>query len=469
MCCKECILALEDNATVISDSDIGFYRRTILWAVNRTLHAFWMRQSCTPDRMELINLKEDDMTAPANNPRKPGDLDTPFAENGMIDVAEGASRLVAETSTGDLLYVAHKGMNSCGIYRAKFNGSPDAEFTPFEWQFAQDMFERPSCLLARDDGKFMVIGDTGGEPFTRQTAISRFNESGSPDLIFGTKIFPSAVDPVPPGQLVQTDPPTGCLTADKHVWVGASYRLSDSDGFVIDSAGHLYCLNDQGETDKSVNGTGMIEVRFNGLMTNVLSVAVLPDGRIVVFGIVDRPSEGQSHSRAALVCYNRDGTLNRTFCKDGFWENNDYSYFGEMVVDNGKIIFVTITVIDHLRHIAMYRLLGDGTLDPSFNNAKALLINLEANFLGVPSIAIQPDKKIVVAGSCDFPDEQMYWLRVNESGVLDSTFGDLGVVLQQVGTVSDVTVQRTGSRILVAANLGPSGGTRDPKILGVQS
>jgi uncharacterized delta-60 repeat protein len=415
-------------------------------------------------------IQEDDrMTAQASMEQTPGDLDLGFAEVGMINIPQDSSQCVVETTAEKLLYAAQKG-NSQWVYRAASGGTPDRDFTTFEWSFAKGQFEKPTRLLAREDGKFLLIGYTGSDPFIRQAAITQFNEEGSPNLVFGTRIFPLPVDPVPPGQGLQTDEPTGCLTADNHVLVGASYQLSDNDGITIDSAGRVYSLDDQGNPDTGFNESGMIEVRFKGPITKILSLSVLPDGRIVVFGIVDRPSQEQSNSRAALACYNRDGTLHKAFGIDGFWENDDYTNFGAMVLDGDKIVIAAVTSIndDGKRYISVQRLLGNATADPSFNGGNTQVVDLDTSFLNIPSIAVQPNRKIVVGGSEDFPAQKLYWLRITEGGVLDVSFGRSGVVREQTGRVNDIIVQRTGNRIIIAADLN-SGERPGPKVLGIQS
>ncbi|MET0776462.1 MAG: hypothetical protein ABWZ65_13410 [Pseudomonas mandelii] len=404
------------------------------------------------------------MTAKANTQQAPGDLDVGFADNGMINIPQGSSQCVVETSAGKLLYVAQTGRVSW-VYRTMADGTSDPTFQPFAWDFAKGQFESFTRLLARRDGKFLLIGNSGNEPFIRQAAITRFNEGGSPDLVFGTKMLPLPVDPVPPEQGLQTFGPTGCLAADNHVLVAASYQLADSEGTTIDSAGRVYGLDDQGHPD-----TGF-EVRFNGPITTIHSIGVLSDGCIVVFGIVDRPSAGISVPRAVLACYNRDGTLNKTFGIDGFWENENYTSFGSMVVDDDdKIIIAAVSSIndDGKRYVAVQRVLGDGISDNTFNNGAPLVVDLKADFINIPSVTVQPDKKIVVAGSENFPDQMLYWLRITEGGALDTTFGVSGVVRQQAGRMNDIIVQRGSNRIIIAADLGTSSG-RDPKVLGILS
>jgi uncharacterized delta-60 repeat protein len=407
------------------------------------------------------------MTVPANTLQQPGDLDARFASEGMIDIPRGSSRCVAETFNEELLYVARSGNNSCQVYRARSDGSADPAFTSFQWQFGQGKFESPHNLMVRDDGKFLLIGSTG-EPFARQMAISRFNPGGSPDLVFGTKVFAFEVDPVPPNHVYETDYPTGCVTADKHVLLGQSHALHDSSGSIIESAGRVYRLDNQGNPDQGFNGTGMIEVRFDGQRTGIGNIAILPDQRFVVFGSVDRPSGGVSNQRTALACYHPDGTLDPTFANSGFWEGDHHSVYAEMVLDKDKVIVASISVNNGMASLVVTRLLSNGSVDLSFNHGAALLVELDTVFMGFPSLAVQSDGKIVIGGSYDFPDQRLYWLRITATGELDASFGGSGVVRQELGGLWDLIVQRASGRIIVAADLGPYNVVRAPKIIGIQ-
>ncbi|EJN23546.1 hypothetical protein PMI35_04598 [Pseudomonas sp. GM78] len=248
-----------------------------------------------------------------------------------------------------------------------------------------------------------------------------------------------------------------------------SHTLHDSSGTLVESAGRVYRLDDQGNLDLGFNGTGMIGVRFDGPGTEIINIAVLPDERFIVFGFVDRPIEGESHQRTVLACYHPDGKLDTTFASGGFWEADQYSVNAEMVLDKDKVIVTSISRNNDKYNLVVTRLLNNGTVDLSFNHGAALSLELDTFFMASPSPAVQPDGKIVVAGSYEYPGERLYWLRITEAGELDSSFGDSGVVRQQMGHLSDVIVQRTSGRIIVAADLGGHDVVRAPKIIGIQA
>ncbi|MEG2043062.1 MAG: hypothetical protein RR068_18385, partial [Hafnia sp.] len=268
---------------------------------------------------------------------KAGDLDGNFATKGVFSFPVRASRCVAATATENLLYVSRNGSGSVWVCRINAEGSNDTQFPPFEWRFSQDRYNAPSDVVVHPDGKFDIIGTTGSQINATQTAISRFNEGGSADLFFGTKILPWPLPPVVPEAFSNTYPPAACLRSDGHLLVAESYAVTENGGSLIDSAGRIYCFDNQGNLDLNFNGTGMLEVRF-AEQTQIISIAILPDGRFIVFGVSDRPSMGALLSRATLACYHRDGRLDTTFANGGQWENSEFTATGSMVLDNNKIV-----------------------------------------------------------------------------------------------------------------------------------
>lgn len=414
------------------------------------------------------------MTAQAKKtPKKAGELDESFAEMGLINIpggSHGSTRCVVESSQGKLVYVVYQG-RFCWLRRAMADGSPDPEFGQQEgvtkWQFEANTDARPTQLLAQADGKLLLIGSTGSDPFMRRTAVTRFNENGTPDLIFGTKILPFPVDPVPPEHALTTPAPVGCIGADGRLLLASGYLLNSYDGSFRKEEGLLQRYDATGEPDVEF---GTLKVRFNGEDSRIQSVDVLPDNRIVVFGSLDRPNQGQSHSRSALACYTPKGELDRTFAMDGYWEADEYSYFGDMQVHDDKVIFSSSRTIGDVVYLAVNRLLADGSVDLSFNSGEAVLINLDVPSVVPMSIAVQSDRKIVVAGyTFDGVQQTLFWLRVSEAGVLDVDFADQGVSRHADGYLSDGIVQRESGRIIFAADLGPYTQEKYPKVIGVQS
>jgi uncharacterized delta-60 repeat protein len=81
------------------------------------------------------------------------------------------------------------------------------------------------------------------------------------------------------------------------------------------------------------------------------------------------------------------------------------------------------------------RYLPDGSLDPTFGNHGNVALSLDpaASYAGVHAVALQPDGKIVVAGTGDGLENenvlnQFMLARYNANGSLDTSFGTNGIV-----------------------------------------
>lgn len=413
------------------------------------------------------------MTAQAKKtPKKAGELDESFAEKGLINIpgeSHGSTRCVVETRQGKLVYVVYQG-RACWLRRAMADGSDDPGFGQQEgvtkWQFEVNTDARPTQLLAQADGKLLLIGSTGSDPFMRRVAVTRFNENGTPDLIFGTKILPFPVDPVPPEHALTTPAPVGCISADGQLLLASGYLLSPFDGSFREEVGLLHRFDASGEPDLDF---GTRKVQFNGENSTIQSVDILSDNRIVVFGSLDRPDQGQSNPRSALACYTPKGELDRTFATHGYWEAGDSSRQGQMQVYEDKVIFSSSSTINGVDNLVVNRLLADGSVDLSFNGGVAVLIDLKVPSVFPMSIAVQSDRKIVVAGITFDGQQVLFWLRISEAGVVDEGFADQGVSRYAEGYLSDGIVQRESGRIIFAADLGPYLGEKHPKVIGVQS
>ena len=106
--------------------------------------------------------------------------------------------------------------------------------------------------------------------------------------------------------------------------------------------------------------------------------------------------------------------------------------------------------------IAIVRLLPDGTGDPSFNLDGARWIDLGGAEQGL-AVALQPDGKILVAGfASDGATNDFVVLRVQPGGALDTTFAGDGIQTIDYGVdagASAIALQPDG-RIIVAGSAG---------------
>ena len=164
-----------------------------------------------------------------------------------------------------------------------------------------------------------------------------------------------------------------------------------------------------GAIDPSFGGTGILGTGI----PSVPSIVEQSSGKIIV-----------TLSDPFLERINSDGTLDTSFGSNGRVPYGGGS--GLVVQPDDKIL---------LPHgpFGVDRYSADGTPDTSFgdNGTASASFNLE---LRVSCLAIQPDGKIVVAGEAgnsNHPDFAV--ARYNADGILDTTFGDHGLVTTQFG------------------------------------
>jgi uncharacterized delta-60 repeat protein len=190
---------------------------------------------------------------------------------------------------------------------------------------------------------------------------------------------------------------------------GVLEPLTDNDGilfgggnFEADCVGGYYCdyeFDAHGFLGRS-SGTGSIDTAFSGAGlqdTEVLDVALLPDGKVIAVGR---------------------------------------------------------TVLGVSRYVlSVFRLQRDGSLDPSFGQAGITqLPTTDSTRHSGSSVAVDPDGRIVVAG---FQGYTLMALRLSPDGALDAGFGVDGIFLGPAVYASPLTrIVRTASgRYRVAAGL----------------
>ena len=226
-------------------------------------------------------------------------------------------------------------------------------------------------LAVQPDGKIVAIGNSFVGS-THQTTILRYNSNGSIDSTFGTggKVI---VQNVFPYELA-------LQSNGKIVFVGTS-GLSTT-GAAANSDFYIARLNSDGTFDATFNGTGTVTLDLRGAGDSAQSVEIQPDGKILTGGSSARQAP-DLRSDFAIIRFNADGSLDTTF--DG----------------DGKVFTM---------------------IPPTGESA------------GIEDLGIQPDGKILAAGSVnvvdtpgDDPDRIFALVRYNANGSLDTTFDGDGV------------------------------------------
>ncbi len=238
------------------------------------------------------------------------------------------------------------------------------------------------------------------------------------------------------------------LQADGKIVVAGS----SGDGFMgSDWDFAVVRYNPDGTFDTTFGVGGKITTPVSDSIDLANSVAIQPDGKIVVAGIA-LPIGRQADF--AVVRYNSDGSLDTSFDGDGKVitpiGNAPDGATSVKIQDDGKIIVVGFSGgTTDSQDLAVVRLNSNGSLDTTFDGDGIVLTNTGSIADYAHSVAIQSDGKIVVGGVGGNGFKIMpAVVRYNSNGSLDATFGNNGIVttpiLSQVDELYEIAIQPDG-------------------------
>jgi uncharacterized delta-60 repeat protein len=176
-------------------------------------------------------------------------------------------------------------------------------------------------------------------------------------------------------------------------------------------------------------------------------VAVQPDGRILVAGSTFLNYD------ALVARFNTDGTPDRSFDGDGVkvLDAGEIEMINDLAVQpDGKIVLAGSTTKD--LDAVLWRLTPEGTPDGTFDQDGARVIASQGQEY-LNAVAIQPDGKIVAAGSSNFAannDGVVY--RLTDTGQPDTTFDQDGGKVVDFGAneyLNGLALQQDGRIVAV--------------------
>jgi uncharacterized delta-60 repeat protein len=192
-----------------------------------------------------------------------------------------------------------------------------------------------------------------------------------------------------------------------------------------------------GDLDPSFSKDGRVRTSFIGSHANADDVAVRSDGKIVAVGSV---FDGVK-DRFALVRYNSNGSLDRTFSRDGrvvtTLTAGDDDAFGVALLPNGKVVAAGRGGGRGGR-FALARYRSTGVLDTTFNNDGKALTNFSDAEDAAYGVAVQSDRRIVAAGEAGDSGGSFALARYTRDGSLDKTFDGDGRLVTDFTSDSDV-------------------------------
>lgn len=370
-----------------------------------------------------------------------GMLDPSFGEGGIVltSLESDYSVLYGLALQPDGKIIA---VGTPALLRYHPDGSLDASFSGDGIAlFDFDTHFYGSAVALQPDGKILVVGK-GSYAFGSDFSLVRYHADGSVDTSFGT------------GGQVITDfggvnetADAIVLQPDGKIIVGGSSDHGDPY-LSPDSDFALARYHPDGSLDSSFGSGGLVTLDFYDDYDYGFALARQPDGKILIAG-----SAGNCpYFCFALARYNPDGSQDTTFGAGG-WVTADMGLehdFGRSMAlqADGKIVLAgeAVTEQDHDQNFALVRYHPDGVLDLGFG-IDGKVITYWGCDSAIGSIAVQPNGKIVAAGSIGCGSSPIALARYNLDGSLDESFGYLGLVMTELDDYSycyTVAVQADG-------------------------
>ena len=229
----------------------------------------------------------------------------------------------------------------------------------------------------------------------------------------------------------------------------------------------IYAQAQSGTLDPSFGTGGRVTNNLGGTASSARLVTPQPDGKILVAGglVVN------GAPKFALSRYNPNGTLDTTFGTGGVASApldfpGNFDTVGAVILQpDGKIVLAGSTVLTPFAVFAAARYNSDGSLDTTFGTGGTVTTGFGQVSAQAYAAAVQPDGKIVLAGYANLNGGESFALaRYNSNGTLDAGFGTGGKVTTDFSSVSvafaySVAIQQDGK--IVAAGESRISGQRD--------
>jgi len=300
------------------------------------------------------------------------------------------------------------------------------------------------AVAVQPDGKIVVAGQTDSPSTSTDFAVVRYNSDGSLDSGFGSSgiaITDFAGDSDQPAAMQ--------LTSDGQIVVAGSSIVNGLPQFAVAR------YTSSGALDASFSGDGLATAEFTSGYSQAKSLAVMPDGSIVLAGtLTDFSGIGSDYAAAHFLF---DGTFDTSFGNGG-WAKIDLGGDSETAYSiaaqsDGKLVLAGESFNSDTQQddFGIVRLTSGGQLDASFGSSGIVFTDFGNDFDQASAVAVQKDGKIVVAGVAAVNGVSDFAVaRYLSDGSLDSSFAGgqvtLGIGAEANGTALAIDSQ---NRIVV--------------------
>ncbi len=375
-----------------------------------------------------------------------GALDVTFDEDGKVTTPVQSSTDVATSSAvqadGKIVVAgtSYTGTDpNFAVVRYNRDGSLDTSFDGDGKVITRVLGNSDSAdaVAIAPDGKIVVAGSASYPATNPDFAIVRYNQDGSLDATFdgdGKAIVD--VSSFPARAYAVAIYPDGRIVAAGTAHNGESYNFA------------VVRLNVNGSPDTTFSNDGkvMTEIAAGDI---AYSIAIGTDGRIAVGGT----TFNYSNYDFAAVRYLADGRLDSSFGTGGIVKvgvlNDDDTGRSIAVLPDGKVVLAGYAqnLFASRDEFAVVRLRSNGLPDPTFSGDGKLTTTFFDRDDRAQAIAIQPDGKIVAAGySHNGLNNDFAIARYNPDGSLDAAFDGDGK------TTTPILVSESANAVTITPN-----------------
>ncbi len=190
--------------------------------------------------------------------------------------------------------------------------------------------------------------------------------------------------------------------------------------------------------DPSFSGSGYTIEELTPYNDEAGEVIVQPDGKILTSGLFRffNTATGSDSVTSFITRHNSDGSIDLSFNSTGIVYSDlrfsvDLSSANMELLADGKLIIAGTKSLPGNDQMCVQKFNADGSKDISFgDNGEKLIVNPDGSYSGSNCLKVQPDGKIVIAGTSS---GLLILARLETNGEFDLSFGANGIVSKYEG------------------------------------
>jgi len=311
-------------------------------------------------------------------------------------------------------------------------------------------YDQCSGLVIQPDQKIVIAGrgyiDNGWYP-----TLIRMNTDGTLDDTFDSDGI--AKGDVPHSTSFYAEADALALQPDGKFLYAFHLDFFGQDGLAVTR------FNSDGSIDNDFgsNGTATQLVMTESNYSN--SLLLQADGKILITG------NGQAYDNAPnsmlAVRFDADGQIDQSFADNGifvFNQGTNSRIYDAKQDGDGKIVMACSSGYSGYWDYVIVRLNEDGSFDETFGEAGIASFNISDSYDSPKFLTLREDGSVIVVGyaySDDGSNMNMAMVSLTSGGVIDTAFGNEGIVVTPFGDGDDIAESVTiapDGKILIAGH-----------------